>query len=76
MRSNVALFIHMGRLTHTDLAKSFVLLAPRLLRFREKYAPPFIAKAYRPVQKTPFRTVVGDIKMILTLAQWKAEQGR
>jgi len=74
MRSGVPLFIHMGQLPHPELAASFVLLAPRLIRFREKHAPPFIAKAYRPEQKSPYRVVPGAIKMVLTLAEWRAEQ--
>ena len=74
MRSGVPLIIHVGRLKHQDLAASFVLLAPRIIRFREKHTPPFIAKAYRPEQKSPFRTVPGAIKMVLTLAEWRAQQ--
>jgi hypothetical protein len=73
MRSGVPLFIHVGKLRHQDLAASFVLLAPRLIRFREKHRPPFIAKVYRPERKSPFRTVPGAIKMVLTLDTWSAE---
>jgi hypothetical protein len=71
MRCGVALFIHAGRLAHPDLAKSFVIQAPRILHFREKHDPPFIAKVYRPVEKTAFRTAPGRIEMKLTQNEWR-----
>jgi len=74
MRSGVPHFIHVGKLKHEDLAASFVLLAPRLMRFREKHGRPFIAKVYRPEIKSPYRTVPGAIKMVLTPEMWLAER--
>ena len=50
--------------------------APRLIRFREKHEPPFIARVYRPESRSAFRTVAGAIKMVLTLDEWIAEQNR
>jgi hypothetical protein len=73
MRSGVAHFIHVGQMSHGELAASFVMAAAGLIRFREKHGRPFIAKVYRPVQKTPYRTVPGDIRMVLTLAEWEAQ---
>lgn len=70
MRCGVSQFIHIGRLAHPDIAASLVMQAPRMIRFREKHEPPFIAKVYRPVRKTPFRTVPGEIRMTLTVEQW------
>ena len=74
MRCGVAHFIHVGRLTHEELAASFVMAAPRLIRFREKYEPPFIARVYRPEKRSPYLTVPGAIKMALTLPEWEAQQ--
>jgi hypothetical protein len=72
MICGVALFIHAGRLSHPDLATSFVMAAPRIIRFRETHEPPFIATVYRPEKKTDFLTVPGTVKMKLTLAEWTA----
>ena len=72
MRSRVSLFIHVGQMKHSELAASFVMAAPRLIRFREKHDPPFIAKVYRPENRSPFVTVPGEIKMTLTLSEWMA----
>jgi hypothetical protein len=74
MRSGVPHFIHVGHLRHDELAASFVLIAPKLIRFREKHAAPFIAKVYRPEKKSPYLTVPGGIKMALTLTQWNEQQ--
>lgn len=74
MRSGVALFIHVGQLKHSELAASFVMAAPRLIRFRDKYDPPFIAKVYRPEKKTAFVTVPGKVAMSLTLHDWTESQ--
>jgi hypothetical protein len=56
------------------MAASFLLLAPRIIRFRERHGRPFIAKCYRPEKKTPHLTVPGAIKMVLTLDEWEQQQ--
>lgn len=76
MRSGVALFVHVGHgMKHSEIAASLVLAAPRILRFRERHEPPFIAKIYRPDVKTPFRTAAGRIEMALTLDEWRTQGG-
>lgn len=76
MMRRVAHFIHVGRLRHSELAESFVLAAPRILRFRDRYPPPFIAKVHRPERKTPYRITPGAITMVLTHQQWMADRKR
>jgi hypothetical protein len=71
MRSGVAHIIHVGKLRHEELADSFVLAAPKIIRFREKYPPPFIAKLHRPEKKTDYRVVAGELKLVLTREQWE-----
>jgi hypothetical protein len=71
MRSGVAHIIHVGHLRHDDLATSFVLAAPKMIRFRETHQPPFIAKLYRPEKKSEYRTVAGPLKLILTRDEWE-----
>lgn len=76
MRSGVAQFVHSAaRMTHLALAHSFVLAAPRLILFRERHEPPFIAKLYRPERRSAHRIVPGGIRMLLTLPEWRAQQG-
>ena len=72
MRSCVAHVIHVGHLTHDELAESFVLAAPKIIRFREAHEPPFIAKLYRPEKKTEYRIVPGALKLVLTRDEWAA----
>lgn len=62
MGSGLALF-HLIRCgSHTDLAPVLVRLAPKIIAFREKHEPPFIARVYR----------AGMVRMDLTLEQWQA----
>ncbi|MCY7287463.1 MAG: hypothetical protein LH624_04235 [Cryobacterium sp.] len=70
MRSGVALFIHVGHMKHDELATSFVKQADRIIRFRMNHGKPFIAKVYRPVEKSRYRTTAGEIRMALTHEQW------
>lgn len=76
MTYGVPHFIHSGKLTHPQMADSFVRVADRLIRFREKHGRPFIARVYGPQKKTEYRTVPGEIKMLLTLAEWEATRRR
>lgn len=76
MRSGVASFVHVGRgMTHAEIAASLVMQAPRIIRFREKHDPPFIAKVYRPDVKSPFLTRPGRIEMALSYDQWLESRG-
>lgn len=76
MRSGVAHVIHVGQLSHDEMAQSFVLAAVKIIRFRETHNPPFIAKLYRPEKKTEYRTVAGAIKLVLTIDEWRRAGGR
>jgi hypothetical protein len=71
MRSGVSHIIHVGHLRHDDLAKSFVLAAPKMIRFREKHEPPFIAKLHRPEKKSNYLILPGPLKLVLTRAEWE-----
>lgn len=75
MRSGVALFIHIGKLPHPELAASYVMQAERMMRLRDKHTGPFIAKVYRPVVKSKFLTAPGEIRIDLTEEQWLRGDG-
>lgn len=62
MRSGLALF-HLIRCgSHTDLSPILVRLAPKIIAFREKHDPPFIARVYR----------AGRVSMDLSVEKWEA----
>jgi hypothetical protein len=66
MRSGLALF-HLIRCgSHSDLAPTLVSLVPKILAFRERHDPPFIARVSR----------TGRVVMDLTLAEWQRSQRR
>jgi len=48
MRHRVALLVVIGNAPFPELARAFVATKPRILHFVEQYAPPYIAKVYRP----------------------------
>lgn len=72
MRAGLALFVLTGKLPHPELAKNLVATAPRIIRFREKHEPPFIARVFRPVAKYPVGSRPGTVEMALSEAEWTA----
>lgn len=73
MRAGLALFFLIGKMPHPDLAKNLVATLPRIIRFREKHEPPFIARVHRPELKFPLGSRPGTVEMALTRAQWERE---
>jgi hypothetical protein len=71
MNGGLALFFLIGKLSHHDMAKNLVATVPRLLHFREKNNPPFIANVYRPEPKYVLGAHAGRIEMKLTERQWR-----
>lgn len=71
MRGGLALFFLIGK-RHEDLVTNVVATADRIIRFREKHTPPFIAHVTRPPTKFAVGSRPGDVKMMLTKDQWKA----
>lgn len=53
---NVGLLVVIGAAPHGDLARSFVVTAPRIISFIEVQQRPFIAKVYRGPASTPSRS--------------------
>jgi hypothetical protein len=70
MRAGLALFHLIGKLKHAELVEGLVLTMPRVIAFRHKHAPPFIASVYRPERKTAYLTVPGRVTMHLSHADW------
>ncbi|HEY4303245.1 MAG TPA: hypothetical protein VGM82_02160 [Gemmatimonadaceae bacterium] len=71
MNSGLALFFLIGKLHHRDMTKNLVATVPRLLHFREKNSPPFIANVYRPEPEYVLGAHAGRIEMRLTERQWR-----
>jgi hypothetical protein len=73
MRAGLALFFLIGK-KYEDLIVNVVATAPRIIRFREKHAPPFIAHIRRPPAKFRVGSRPGDVEMALTREQWEASR--
>jgi len=72
MRAGLALFILVGQLQHQQLALNLVATLPRIMQFRNKHEPPFIAKVHRPDQKHPIGSRLGVVDMSLSNEDWVA----
>lgn len=70
MRSGLAMFHLMGRMTGPQRADALVKTMPAVVAFLDRHPPPFFAKVYRPEARFPDRP--GRVVMSLSLAQWKA----
>ncbi len=71
MRSGLALFFLIGK-GHDDLMRNLIATLPRIVWFREKHDPPFIANVTRPETKFPVGSRSGKVDMVLTEEQWRA----
>jgi hypothetical protein len=75
MRSGLALFFLIGK-NHDDFMRNLIVTLPRIIGFREKHEPPFIAHITRPETKFPVGSRPGKVDMVLTKEQWLALVGR
>lgn len=78
MRSNLALFMLIGD-NHADLRTNLLQTLPAIIRFRERYEPPFIAHVTRPSPRFPIGSRPGNVQIVLTAEQWRerlAVEGR
>ncbi len=73
MRGGLALFFLIGK-KHEEYQRNLIVTLPRIIRFREKYEPPFIAKVFRPPPKFPLGSRPGTVEMSLTKEQWLAAE--
>jgi hypothetical protein len=75
MRCGLALFIVIGKAPYAELAANLVKTMRKVIAFRDKHRPPFIAKIYRP-DPTARPGSVGRVEMSLSLDEWRALQRR
>jgi hypothetical protein len=71
MRGGLALFFLMGRRLD-DVERNLIPTVPRIIRFRERHEPPFIAHVRRPEPRFPLGSRPGTVEMMLTEEQWLA----
>jgi PIN like domain len=71
MQAGLALFFLIGK-RHEDVISNVVATAPKIIRFREKHLPPFIAHVIRPPSKFAVGTRPGEVKVKLTKEEWEA----
>ena len=48
-RHRVALLVVIGKSRHAELARNFVITAPKIETFLDRHEPPLIAKVHRPL---------------------------
>lgn len=71
MRGGLALFMLIGK-KHDEFQRNLIVTMPRIVRFRERNEPPFIAHVTRPESKFPVGSRPGNVQMVLTVDQWRA----
>ncbi|MDQ3244280.1 MAG: hypothetical protein M3Q09_11165 [Gemmatimonadota bacterium] len=71
MRAGLALFFLIGK-HHEDYQRNLVATMPRVITFRERHEPPFIAKIHRPDARFPIGSHPGRVEMDLTKEEWLA----
>lgn len=69
MRSHVGLFVLVGHMSHADLAANVVRTMGRIVAFREKHEPPFIAKVYRAAERS-MSGRPGRVTLWLSREEW------
>ena len=69
MRAGLALFLLVSKGTHAELADGLVQTLPKIIAFRGRHKPPFIAKVYRPATRRPMKP--GRVVMHLTRDDWE-----
>jgi hypothetical protein len=69
MRAGGALFHLIGR-QHDEIVRNLIVTVPKIIRFRESYEPPFMARVTRPEAQYAVGSRPGNVKMALTKAQW------
>jgi hypothetical protein len=76
MHAGLALFFLIGNCGHDELVRNLIVTVPRIIRFREKNDPPFIAHVTRPESKYETGSRPGNVTMFLTKAQWLEQLGK
>jgi len=77
MQAGVGLFLVVGKASHREHAENFVTCINKIERFLNKYAPPFIAKVYRPSSEQQRRgsRKKGRVELYLSHEEW-SKRGR
>jgi hypothetical protein len=70
MGSGCAMFFLIGKHKHEELAKNVAATAQKIIRFRERHEPPFIAHLTYPEPKFAVGTHPGNVEMKLRLEDW------
>jgi hypothetical protein len=70
MNAGAAVFYLIGK-HHDEIVVNLIATVPKIIRFREKYDPPFLARVTRPEAKFPVGSRPGKVEMALTTDQWR-----
>jgi hypothetical protein len=69
MNAGATVFYLIGK-DHDDVILNLIATVPRIIRFREKHEPPFLARVTRPDVKFVVGSRPGNVEMALTKSQW------
>lgn len=69
MNAGAAVFYLTGK-QNADVISNLIATVPKIIRFREKHAPPFMARVTRPEAKFQIGSRPGNIEMSLTNEEW------
>lgn len=76
-RSGLAMFYLIGD-NYLEVTRNLIVTLPKIVRFRERNDPPFIAHVTRPNAKIIVGSRAGEVRMMLNYKQWLeklAEEG-
>lgn len=77
MNAGATVFYLIGK-HHDEVTRNLIATIPKIIRFREKNKPPFLARVTRPDPKFPVGSRPGNVDMALTKDEWlkRRAQGR
>lgn len=72
MRAGVPLFILIGKDSHEDLARNFLVTLEKIETFLAEHEPPFIAKIKKRSREALQAGKPGRVELWLTYDEWKS----
>jgi hypothetical protein len=65
-----------GHMPHPEMAELLVRTAPKILAFRRRHGPPFIARIYRRSSTSSDAAPAGRIDLSYSLDDWNRDVAR
>jgi hypothetical protein len=71
MNAGATVFYLIGT-PHDEIVRNLIATVPKIIKFREKHQPPFMARVTRPEAKFPVGSHPGNVEMALSRDEWLA----